>query len=213
VSTPPENDRTPPDGSNGGAGGISAIRASIVVVAFVVTTVLLLGVIHPAATKSATASAPSTSTSTSPPTHPTTTTSTAPVSKASVLVANASGVTGAAATVTNRLQTGGWTLLPPVNASTKVTSSHVYYLAGQQHAADAVAASLHLPTSAVAPYTTAAPITAIGSAEVVVVVGPDLASASTPTTAATTPTTVARTPTTVARTATTARSTTSSTVN
>jgi LytR cell envelope-related transcriptional attenuator len=166
VSNPPDNDRTPPNGSSGRAGGIPLVRASIVLVAFVVTTVLMLGVIHPSAIKS--------------------------------------GVNGAAATVSNRLQVGGWMLLPPVNASAKVPTSHVYYVAGQQQAADAIAASLHLPASQVLPYTTAAPITTIGTAEVVVVVGPDLVTVSPSTT---TTTAAPRT------TATTARATTSSTVN
>ncbi len=157
------------------------MRAFIVIVAFGVSTVLLLGVIHPVAVKSASGSVVATPTTTTQPAHPATTT-TAPPSRVPVLVANASGVPGAAATVTSRLQVGGWNMLPPVNASTKVPTSHVYYLAGQQQVADALASSLHLPTSVVVPYTTAAPITTIGSAEVVVVVGPDLATPSTPTT-------------------------------
>jgi hypothetical protein len=204
VSNPPDSDRTPPDEPSGRAGGIPLVRASIVLVAFVVTTVLMLGVIHPSAIRSASGSAPATPASTGQPTHQSTTTTTVPPSRVPVLVANASGVNGAAATVSNRLQVGGWNLLPPVNASTKVPTSHVYYVAGQQQAADAIAASLHLPASEVLPYTTAAPITTIGTAEVVVVVGPDLAAASASTT---TTTAAART------TATTARATTSSTVN
>jgi hypothetical protein len=107
-----------------------------------------------------------------------------------VLVANASGVSGAAATVTNQLQVGGWALQPPVNASAQVPASHVYYVAGQEQAATQIAKSLHLPASAVVPYTTAAPITSIGTAEVVVVVGPDLAR---PTSATTTTAAAART--------------------
>jgi hypothetical protein len=198
VSNPPENDPTPPDGSNGRAGGIAIARAVIVIAAFVTTTVLVLGVIHPPAAKSAASGSPPTpSTSTSQPGHPASTTSTVPPSQVHVLVANASGVPGAAATVTNRLQVGGWSLLPPVNASTKIPTSQVYYVSGQQQAADSIAASLHLPASAVAPYTTAAPIASIGTAEVVVVVGPDLASPGSSTTT----------------TATTARTTTPSTVN
>ena len=180
------------------------VRASIVLIVFVATTVLVLGVIHPSTVRSASGSVvPAAPTTTSRPTHPATTTTTIPPSTVHVLVANASGVTGAAATVSNRLQVGGWNLLPPVNASAKVTTSSVYFVAGQQQAADAVAAALHLPASVVVPYTTAAPITTIGTAEVAVVVGPDLVAPST----STTPTTAARTPTTVART------TTSSTVN
>ncbi|MGH9078858.1 MAG: LytR C-terminal domain-containing protein [Acidimicrobiales bacterium] len=175
-------------------------RAGLVLAAFVLATILLLGVIHPSAAKSAAGSAPgpavspatgsTTSTAAShasrTPTHSTSPTTTVAPSTVSVLVANASNVTGAAAAVSNELRPGGWNLESPVNASAKVTTSTVYYLAGQQQSALAVATALHLPSSAVGPYTTAAPISSIGTAEVLVVVGPDLASrASTSTTSST----------------------------
>jgi hypothetical protein len=196
VSNPPEPDGPPSNGSDGR--GLPVARAGLVLVAFVVVTILLLGVIHPSAAKSASGSAASpavgttiptaaSSPSTTSPTHSTTPTTTVAPSKVSVLVANASGVTGAAASVTNELQPGGWNLASPVNASAKVATSSVYYLAGQQQSA--------LASTVVGPYTTAAPISSIGTAEVLVVVGPDLATratASTTTTAATTATTAAR---------------------
>jgi hypothetical protein len=184
VSSPPENDRQRSSGPPGRGGGLPIGRAALVLVAFVVATVLLLGVIHPTTTSSSTGSAPavSTTTTTTRPAHPASTTTTFPPSKVPVLVANASGVTGAAATVSNELQPGGWDLLPPVNATAHVTSSHVYYVAGQQQSAEAIATSLHLPASAVLPYTTAAPISSIGTADVLVVVGPDLATPSAATT-------------------------------
>jgi hypothetical protein len=176
-----------------------------VLVAFVVATVLLLGVIHPSAAKPAsgsTASAASSSTtstaassSTTAPAHSGSPTTTVAPSKVSVLVANASGVSGAAAAVTNELRPGGWNLESPVNASAHVSTSTVYYLSGQQQSAETIATDLRLPSSAVGPYTTAAPISSIGTAEVLVVVGPDLATRSTApttTTTATTATTAAR---------------------
>jgi hypothetical protein len=204
VSNPPEPDGPPSNGSDGR--GLPVARAGLVLVAFVVVTILLLGVIHPSAAKSASGSAASpavgttiptaaSSPSTTSPTHSTTPTTTVAPSKVSVLVANASGVTGAAASVTNELQPGGWNLASPVNASAKVATSSIYYLAGQQQSALAIASTLHLPSTVVGPYTTAAPISSIGTAEVLVVVGPDLATratASTTTTAATTATTAAR---------------------
>jgi hypothetical protein len=150
-------------------------------VAFVVATVLLLGVIHPKTTTSA-----SGATTTTVPAHPTTTTSTIPPSKVPVLVANASGTAGAAAAVSNQLQPGGWNLLPPVNATARVASSHVYYVAGFEPQAAAIASQLHLPASAVSPSTTAAPVTTIGTAEVLVVVGPDLATKAAPSATTTT---------------------------
>lgn len=159
------------------------IKAAVVLVAFVVTTVLVLGVIHPTTT-SGTSSGPAVSTTTAP-SHPATTTTTAP-SGVPVLAANASGVPGAAGAVTTQLQTSGWDMVPPVNASVRVTTSKVFYVAGQKAAAESLAKTLLLPASAVAPYTTSAPVSTIGPAEVLVVVGPDLANrTSTSTTSST----------------------------
>jgi len=107
------------------------------------------------------------------------------VSNVPVLVANASGTSGAAATVSNQLQAAGWNVLAPINATAKVPASNVYYVAGQKAAATGVAATLHLAANTVLPYTTAAPVSTIQTAEVLVVVGPDLISGiSTTTTAA-----------------------------
>jgi hypothetical protein len=144
-----------------------------VLAAFVVATVLLLGVIHPTAESTV-----SSSTATTRPTHPPTTTTTLPPSRVPVLVANASDITGAAAAITTKLQVGGWDMLPPTNASARVTTSNVYYVAGQQQSAEAIAASLKLPAGAAVPYTTSAPVSSIETAEVLVVVGPDLAGAA-----------------------------------
>ncbi|MGO8872625.1 MAG: LytR C-terminal domain-containing protein [Acidimicrobiales bacterium] len=165
-------------------------RAIAVLAVFVVATVLLLGVVHPTTTSPSTSPAPAATTTTTTratttttrPSHQTTTTTTTPPGKVQVLVANASGVTGAAAKVSSELQPAGWDLLPPTDATADVTSSHVYYVAGQQPAAESIAGTLHLTPSAVLPYTTAAPITSIGTADVLVVVGPDIAHASATTT-------------------------------
>jgi hypothetical protein len=155
------------------------IKAVIVLAAFVVTTVLLLGVIHP--TTAGTAAGPTVTTTTRPPVPTTTTTTTPP--HVPVLAANASRIPGAAGAVTTQLQTAGWDMLPPVNAAAQVTVTNVYYVAGQKAAAQSVAKALVLPATSVAPYTTSAPVSSIGTAEVVVVIGPDLANrTSTPTT-------------------------------
>ena len=190
MDDPSEFDEQPSAHSGGQDGAFPIGRAAIVLVMFVLATVLLLRLIHPSATTSATGSASTTPSTTHPAAPTTTTTSAHPPSSVPVLVANASGVSGAAATVTNQLQVGGWALQPPVNASAQVPTSHVYYVAGQEQAATQIAKSLHLPASAVVPYTTAAPITSIGTAEVVVVVGSDLAR---PTSATTTTAAAART--------------------
>ena len=168
-------------------------RAAILLGLFVLAVVLLLGQIHtpgPATTGAAaapTTTLPGTPGTTVPPVTTTTTTTTAPPkakSNVPVLVANASGKPGAAATITNELQVAGWTVQAPINATANVATSSVYYVAGQKAAATAVAATLHLPPSAVLPYTTAAPVSTIGTAEVLVVVAPDLAGTSTTTTTA-----------------------------
>jgi hypothetical protein len=153
------------------------VRALLVLIAFVVATVLLLGAVHPRTTTEVAASSSSTTTTT--PTHPTTTTTTVPPSKVPVLVANASGVAGAAAAVSNQLHPGGWNLLPPVNATARLAASRIYYVAGFLAQANAIAGQLHLPASSVSPSTTADPITTIGTAEVLVAVGPDLATSAT----------------------------------
>ena len=165
-------------------------RAVILIGLFLLVTVLLLGRIH----TSSSGAAGSTSTTTpSAAAGPTTTTAphtptTAPKAKPSnvpVLVANASGVSGAAAAITSQLQVAGWNMQAPINATAHVSTSSVYYVVGQKSAATGVAADLHLPASVVLPYTTAAPVTTIGTAEVLVVVGPDLASTVASTTTST----------------------------
>ena len=161
---------------------------------FVLSTILLLGQIHTTPTSASLATVPAgatttttagaaTTTTTAP--HDVTTTTAAPKAKPSnvpVLVANASGKAGAAASITNQLQVAGWNVQAPINATANVSTSSVYYVAGQKTAATEVAASLHLPASVVQPYTTAAPVSTIGTAEVLVVVAPDLASGLSPTT-------------------------------
>jgi hypothetical protein len=175
------------------------LRAGVVLVLFVVATVLLLATIHPSRAAVASSAVNATTTSTSVPTHTkkghhhvtTTTVPSRPPANVPVLVANGAGVTGAAAAFTARLQAAGWTTLTPTNATIMVPSSHVYYVAGQEPSAAAVAADLHLPPTAVAPYTTAAPVSSIGTADVLVVLGPDLATASSVSTAPTTTSTTA----------------------
>jgi LytR cell envelope-related transcriptional attenuator len=170
-------------------------RAAILLGLFVLVTVLLLGRIHPAVPTSAASAATSTTTTTTAPgspastsTVPSTTTTTTPKAKSNVpvQVVNASGEAGAAASITNQLQAAGWNVQAPMNATATVSTSSVYYVAGQKAAAEAVAATLHLPASSVLPYTTAAPVSTIGTAEVLVVVAPDLATPASSTTTTTT---------------------------
>jgi LytR cell envelope-related transcriptional attenuator len=187
VTNAPDEPQPPPKGPGERERPLPPIRAAIVLALFVVAVVLLLGVIHPTTTNSATGSTtPTTQSSTStttPPAHSsTTTTTTVPPSHVPVLVANASGVTGAAAAISSELAPGGWDLLAPVNASTDVPASHVYYLTGQQGSAATIASTLGIPAASVLPYSSAVPVSTIGTAQVVVVAGPDLKVSSTTTT-------------------------------
>ena len=65
-------------------------------------------------------------------------------------------------------------MLSPVNASTDVPASHVYYLTGQQPSAASIASTLGIPATSVLPYSSAVPVSSVGTAQVVVVAGPDL---------------------------------------
>jgi hypothetical protein len=191
VDNPSSTDPLPPERSGP---RVPIDRATILLGLFVLAVVLLLGQIHtsvPTGSSSAVAStttttAPGTPSTTAPvatTTTTTTTTTTSTVAKAKskvpVLVANASGKPGSAATVTNELQVAGWNVQTPINATANVATSSIYYVAGQKVVAIAVAATLHLPPSVVLAYTTAAPVSTIGTAEVLIVVASDLAGSST----------------------------------
>jgi LytR cell envelope-related transcriptional attenuator len=187
VDDPSEPEEAAADHGRGRQGGFPTLRAVVLLVVFVVVAIIALGKVH-GPTNAASVAPPSTVASGSTTTtvahagSTTTTSTTHPPGSVPVLVANATSVSGAAAGVSNQLQAVGWSMLPPVNASARVTSSHVYYVAGREQEAASVASTLHLPSTSVAPYTTAAPISSIGTAEVVVVVGPDLARSGSTTT-------------------------------
>jgi hypothetical protein len=169
-------------------------RAVVLLIVFVVVTALLVGIVnrHPTASTATTATTAPSSTST---TAPSSTTTTTPPGKVPVLVANGSGATNAATTFSNQLQTAGWNMLPPVNATISgLATSNVYYAAPVfKPAAQSIATTLHLPASAVKQLTSAVPVANVVGSGVVVVIGADLA----PTSGATTTTAPAATTTTV----------------
>jgi hypothetical protein len=97
-------------------------------------------------------------------------------------VANATGVNGLAAHYSTVIGAGGWTMKTPIDASTTEATSAVYYAAGQQQQAGAIAAAIGVKPSQVLPQTTAMPVTGVTGIDVVVVIGSDLASTTTTTT-------------------------------
>ncbi|HUA95257.1 MAG TPA: LytR C-terminal domain-containing protein [Acidimicrobiales bacterium] len=128
--------------------------------------------------------APSTTTRprSSPPASTTTTT---PHGQVKVLVANDSTTNGVAGGYTTALRNAGWSMLAPVTASPPAQpTSSVYYAANKRDDADVVALALGLPLSSVLPESPATPVatTADTGADVVVVIGSDLAAKTPPST-------------------------------
>lgn len=170
-------------GGNGAGGGNGAAKAVVLAVVGVVLGVLLLqaGQGHPSGSAT---SPPTSSTTTTVPVKGTTTTTTAaaPSQAVKVLVANASNTDGVAAYYTSKLSGAGWGTLTPTTATTEVTTSAVYYASGQQAAATAIAKTLGLDASVVQALGTQTPVQDTTGADVVVVVGNDLAAQMAPST-------------------------------
>lgn len=172
---PPGDPPEPPGRPHSGRG------LALVIVAVVIGVLLL-----PSATRaplSASAvSAGSSSTTLPPGRRPssghgtsTTTTTTVPPASIHVLVANATEVNGVAGAVTTFLSSKGFATLTATNALLKVTASEVFTVGGATADVGPVVAALGLPASAVEPAASAAPVASTAGANVVVIVGPDLA--------------------------------------
>ena len=107
-----------------------------------------------------------------------TTTTTAPLvrSNVKVLVANGSLISGAASSYTTLLSHQGWGTLTAVTATARVATSSVYYAPGQQVAAADIASTLALAPATVQALSAAVPVPGTAGADVVVLIGTDLAS-------------------------------------
>jgi hypothetical protein len=180
----------PDPASGGGQGGrhLALGRAVVVIVVAVVLGVLILRSGGP---PSVALPSPTTSTTSS------TTTTTAPPSNAAradvkVLVVNDSTTAGIAGEYTTVLQHAGWSVLVPGNAKPPVrATSLVYYATNKRPDADAIATSLGLPLTDVLPLSPATPVSDTAGADVVLVVGADLAAKTPPSTVPSTTTTTA----------------------
>jgi len=114
-----------------------------------------------------------------------------------VLAANGSGVSGLGSKVGDRLTAAGYNSLAPANASGQVAATIVEYAPGFDLESLFVAQALGLAATSVKPLAPDIPVADTKSADIVVLVGPDLnAATTTPTTVAgataTTPTTAFR---------------------
>lgn len=177
------------------------MRVALLLIVFIVATAVLVGQLHPGTATTTAGSAATTTPATTPgtatttaPGPSTTTGATTPPSHVTVLVANGSTVSGEATRISTQLHTAGWDTLPPVNTATNVSSSTVYYAPGFQASATSIASSLGVPAARVQPLSASVPVSSVAGADVVVVIGPDVAnrSSSTATTAAPTATTSAK---------------------
>jgi hypothetical protein len=146
-------------------------------------------------------------TTTTNPAATTTTVATRAPQTIKVIVANGTDVQGAAGRVNQELLAAKYNALSPTDASQKVKASAVYFTPGYDREAAVLAQLLQLPPTDVQALPTPLPVKDPHDANIVVVVGPDLAGrvATTATTAASTTTTVkkATTTTTTAKPATT----------
>lgn len=97
-------------------------------------------------------------------------------SEVKVLVANGSSVNGAAGSLTTDLEALGYVTANPANAE-RVTATVVHFTEGYQAEAEALAESIEASADAVQPLPTPAPVDDMQMSNVLVVLGPDLASA------------------------------------
>ena len=111
-----------------------------------------------------------------PSTEPTTTTvPVRPPPEVSVMAVNASGVRGRAATVTETLRSASYAVVAPQSAARPQPASSVYWTPGYESEARAVATALGLPPTAARPAPGSLGAGDLKGANVVVVVGQDLA--------------------------------------
>jgi LytR cell envelope-related transcriptional attenuator len=124
-----------------------------------------------------------TSSTTTTSTRPlSTTTSTIAHSSVKVLVANGTSEANAAGHFAQKLQQQGWNVGTPQNATATASTTTIYYAPSLQQAAVLVASELGVPTTALQPLSSAAPVANATGLGVVVVIGSDLAGTGFPAT-------------------------------
>jgi hypothetical protein len=151
------------------------VRAFVVLVIFIVAATALVAIgTRPSVSGDTAPAASTTPTTVKDKTAPTTTTTTVPHGSVTVVVANATQTNGLAASNTAKLQAQGWAVQTPVDAATTEANSAVYYAAGQQESAAAIATTLGIKPTQVLALTASVPVTGASGIDVVVVIGADL---------------------------------------
>lgn len=196
------------DGSFGRSAGMAAGRgAAVLLVAVVIGIVLLNKVDDPVRQVSAGGGGNTTEETTTTVATPVPTTLPArPPAEVKVLSANGTKVNGAAGKTRDALKALGYNVLSPIETKRPVEASVVFFTPGFDREAQTVAQALKLQPTSVQPLPAAdaLPVSDLRGANVVAVVGPDLAkpsgASSTTTTAKKTTTTVKRATSTTAKT-------------
>lgn len=166
-----------------GAGFSSAQRSTTTwaVLLLAIATLLGVGLLHELdngdtgkLTVTQRNNAPTTAPPASTPAATTTTPARTPAQVA-VLVANGTGVSGVGAQLAAKLRPAGYNVLTPGNTTAKATVSQVQYATDYKTEAEAIANIFQIPAASVVPLSAPAPVADLGSANVVVVVGDELA--------------------------------------
>ena len=92
-----------------------------------------------------------------------------------VLVANGTTITNLAGGTSTYLRSRGFSTLPALDATTKVTGTLLYAGSGDRSAATTVANALGLSSNNIQPVSAVPPVASAAGANVVVIAGPDLA--------------------------------------
>jgi len=210
------------DGSFGRSAGGAALRgAGLLAIAVILGVVLLRnGGGDPYSRALRTVASPTPEITVCPPTATTITVPVRNPSDVKVLPANGTAISGAGLATFNRLKAAAYNVLAASNTTNPSTTSNVFFNPGFEREARVVAQLLGLPDSAVQPMPTPPPVGDTRGADVIVVIGPDLAKQGNPTPATspattihrTTPTTAHAVTPTTAHTATTAKPATPTTV-
>ncbi len=184
------------EGSLGRSAGNQTLRGAALIVAALIigfimlrtvpkvsTTVTTPGATTPTTKAPKHSGSGSTSTTSAPSASTTAAVAQHQPSQVSVLVANGAGTAGLAATVRGQLNQAGYnTAKPPINASSNVATTSVYYIAGYQPDAVAIAGVLGngLGANNTAPMPNPPPVPSgqLSGVDVLVVAGSDLANSS-----------------------------------
>ncbi len=108
---------------------------------------------------------------------PTTTTKAHAPQDVKVLVANGTSTAGLAARVSNVIHTKGYNTLASTNSNQRPGGTILYFAPSYSADAASLASSLNLPATAVQAMPTPPPVAVLNGANILAIVGPDLANA------------------------------------